>query len=477
MPPTARFPKGGGPSCTSASRTGSSAWPPAASASTRRSSATTSSAPTAVAWSSARPTHELRWLGARASQRLEQAGRRALARGDLPAAIGLLERAASASTDDMSQARGAAAGDRRRADRGRQAPGSRLGARRGEAGRGPDGGRAGAFARARAAAVPRAAARERGRERGGRAGRGAGASRSSRPTTTSTASAAPGGSRPGCTGTRRTPGRRPRPGSRLPRTPAGLPTRARAPRSSPGSPRRCGSARRRWPRPSGAARRSAREVGGHLDAEALTLRHLAGLHAMNGNFELARSMLATSNGVFEELGLTLNAATSQNEALIEMLAGDYAAAEASLRSGFDALTEMGEQAFLSTTAAFLARAVFEQDAHGRGGGARAAERTPGGDRRSAHAGALARRPGQSPGERAGSSRTRRRSRARPSRSRSRPTSSSTAATPSSTSRTSSRDSGLTNDAAAAAAAGLQLHEQKGNLVTAAKIRSELAMLL
>ena len=82
---------------------------------------------------------------------------------------------------------------------------------------------------------------------------------------------------------------------------------------------------------------------------------------MNGNFELARSMLATSNGVFEELGLTLNAATSQNEALIEMLAGDSAAAEASLRLGFDALTEMGEQAFLSTTAAFLARAVFEQE--------------------------------------------------------------------------------------------------------------------
>ena len=43
----------------------------------------------------------MRWLGARASQRLEQAGRRALARGDLPAAIGLLERAASASTDDL----------------------------------------------------------------------------------------------------------------------------------------------------------------------------------------------------------------------------------------------------------------------------------------------------------------------------------------------------------------------------------------
>jgi ATP/maltotriose-dependent transcriptional regulator MalT len=81
---------------------------------------------------------------------------------------------------------------------------------------------------------------------------------------------------------------------------------------------------------------------------------------MNGDLELARALLATSNAVFDDLGLTLNAATSHNEGLIEMLAGDFAAAEASLRTGFDALTEMGEQAFLSTTAAFLARAVLEQ---------------------------------------------------------------------------------------------------------------------
>ena len=108
-------------------------------------------------------------------------------------------------------------------------------------------------------------------------------------------------------------------------------------------------------------------------------------------------MLAASNGVFEDLGLTLNAATSQNEALIEMLAGDFAAAEASLRLGFDALTEMGEQAFLSTTAAFLARAVFEQDRMDEAEEFAQLSATPGRDRRSAHAGALARRPGQRPG--------------------------------------------------------------------------------
>ncbi|MDX6571784.1 MAG: hypothetical protein QOC86_940, partial [Gaiellales bacterium] len=42
-------------------------------------------------------------LAARASERLEAAGRRALARGDLPASIGLLERAASVSADDLAR--------------------------------------------------------------------------------------------------------------------------------------------------------------------------------------------------------------------------------------------------------------------------------------------------------------------------------------------------------------------------------------
>ena len=104
-----------------------------------------------------------------------------------------------------------------------------------------------------------------------------------------------------------------------------------------------------------------RDVRGHLEAEALTLRHLGSLHAMNGRYDLGRSLLATSNAVFEDLGLTLNAATSQNEAVMELSAGDPAAAETSLRAGFDALERMGERAFLSTTAAFLARAVFAQD--------------------------------------------------------------------------------------------------------------------
>jgi predicted ATPase len=102
------------------------------------------------------------------------------------------------------------------------------------------------------------------------------------------------------------------------------------------------------------------EVSGHIESEALLLRHLGGLHAMTGNFELARSLLTESNAVFEDLGPTLNAATSHNEAVVEFLADDPAAAERSLLGGYRALREMGEQSCLSTTAAFLASAVFAQ---------------------------------------------------------------------------------------------------------------------
>jgi predicted ATPase len=218
------------------------------------------------------------------------------------------------------------------------------------------------------------------------------------------------------------------------------------------------------------------EVSGHLDAEALTLRHLAGLHAMNGRFDLARSLLATSNGVFEDLGLTLNAATSHNEALIEMLAGDSAAAETSLRSGIEALTQMGEQAFLSTTAAFLARAVFAQERVDEAEelAQLSAKLAASGDLltqvlwRGVQARVLARRGRLDDAEILARE---------------------AVTLAEQTDFVGYRadalvdlayilqDSGRMPEASAAAAAGLLLHEQKGNLVSAAKIRSDLGVLL
>jgi predicted ATPase len=102
------------------------------------------------------------------------------------------------------------------------------------------------------------------------------------------------------------------------------------------------------------------EVRESPESEAAILRHLAGLHAMVGSFAVARQLLTTSNAAYADLGLTLNAATSQNEAVVELLAGNPAAAEESLRTGYRTLEEMGERAFRSTTAALLARAILEQ---------------------------------------------------------------------------------------------------------------------
>jgi predicted ATPase len=106
--------------------------------------------------------------------------------------------------------------------------------------------------------------------------------------------------------------------------------------------------------------RMREEVRDSPESEAAILRHLGSLHAMIGKFDLARQLLAMSNAAYADLGLTLNSATSQSEAMVELLAGNPAAAEESLRKGYRALEEMGERAFLSTTAALLARSIFEQ---------------------------------------------------------------------------------------------------------------------
>ena len=105
------------------------------------------------------------------------------------------------------------------------------------------------------------------------------------------------------------------------------------------------------------------ELDGNLASEAEMLRSIAGLHAMEGRFDLARSLLANSDHILEELGQTLNSAISHAVAIVELLAGDPAAAERSLRAGYEALEEMGERAYLSTTAAYLAQAIFAQGRH------------------------------------------------------------------------------------------------------------------
>ncbi|MDQ4145479.1 MAG: AAA family ATPase, partial [Actinomycetota bacterium] len=95
--------------------------------------------------------------------------------------------------------------------------------------------------------------------------------------------------------------------------------------------------------------------------EAKTLTILAGLEGMRGDFDKARDLFKRGHGIQVDLGQELSlAAGPQVSGMIEMLAGDPIAAETELRRGYEDLDRMGDKGFLVTTAAFLARALYEQ---------------------------------------------------------------------------------------------------------------------
>ena len=98
---------------------------------------------------------------------------------------------------------------------------------------------------------------------------------------------------------------------------------------------------------------------GNLRAQSEILPALGGLYAMTGRFESARELLAECDAILEELGFTIHSAPEW-AAFVALLAGDPAAAEERLRAGYERLAAMGETQFLSTTAALLARAIYEQ---------------------------------------------------------------------------------------------------------------------
>jgi hypothetical protein len=86
------------------------------------------------------------------------------------------------------------------------------------------------------------------------------------------------------------------------------------------------------------------------------------LHALRGDFDQARRLIREGNEILDDLG-RLQSAVSHHEALVEMLAGQPATAEARLRAGYAKLEEMGEGTLLATTAAMLARAIHAQGRH------------------------------------------------------------------------------------------------------------------
>jgi tetratricopeptide (TPR) repeat protein len=101
------------------------------------------------------------------------------------------------------------------------------------------------------------------------------------------------------------------------------------------------------------------QVRGSPVAAARTFHPMAVLHAMAGDFDEARRLVQAGDEILGEL-VGLLWATEQEVALVEMLAGRPAAAEARLRRGFETLDEMGDKALLATTAAMLADALYAQ---------------------------------------------------------------------------------------------------------------------
>jgi len=113
--------------------------------------------------------------------------------------------------------------------------------------------------------------------------------------------------------------------------------------------------------------RRCREIharsGGDRRVEAAVLSVEAELRAMQGRFEGTREQIERAQGILEDLGLRFRSRASEALASVEMLAGDPEAAWDAFMSGYETLEEMGERGFLSTTAAELAQVAWAQGRH------------------------------------------------------------------------------------------------------------------
>lgn len=103
------------------------------------------------------------------------------------------------------------------------------------------------------------------------------------------------------------------------------------------------------------------EAPGNLHVEQSAMNFLGLLHGMAGRFDDARRCRSRSTELAREFGDRLNlAATVMVDGWIELLAGEPERAEQVLRPAAEALIEMGETAYLSTVAAELAQALYDQ---------------------------------------------------------------------------------------------------------------------
>jgi ATP/maltotriose-dependent transcriptional regulator MalT len=93
---------------------------------------------------------------------------------------------------------------------------------------------------------------------------------------------------------------------------------------------------------------------------ATACRALGGLRAMAGDMDEARALLQRDRDLLGELGLELTALfASEVWAILELLAGDAAAAERELRHAYGRLAEIGDMA-APTLGAIMAEALWRQ---------------------------------------------------------------------------------------------------------------------
>jgi predicted ATPase/DNA-binding SARP family transcriptional activator len=119
------------------------------------------------------------------------------------------------------------------------------------------------------------------------------------------------------------------------------------------------------PMPVPDAIRVCEEIVGQPDQQrrirASALRALAGLNAMAGVFGEARELVAAHKELVQELGLRVSAASAaETYGIVEMLAGDPAAAERELGWGYGVLEEIGETQNFPDLAAKLSDAFYAQ---------------------------------------------------------------------------------------------------------------------
>jgi tetratricopeptide (TPR) repeat protein len=94
---------------------------------------------------------------------------------------------------------------------------------------------------------------------------------------------------------------------------------------------------------------------------ASAMRALGLLRAMSGDFEEARRLLACDRAIGIELGLLPAVGiASYGRGIVELLAGDPAAAERELRAGHENLRRFGDTCQMAQVAALLAETMYRQ---------------------------------------------------------------------------------------------------------------------